>query len=113
MKRISQNSRRCALYIRSAQASQVSIDMQRDLCTRYAERKGWRVVREYVDNGHSGASMKRPALQRMLAATDIDVVLVERIDRLTRSARDASAIHARLEARGVTVEALQVNGGTR
>lgn len=104
MKRISQHSKRCAIYIRSAQASQVSLDMQRNLCTRYAERKGWRVVREYADNGQSGATMKRPALQRLLAATDVDVVLVHRLDRISRSMRDMVSIVDRLDARGASIQ---------
>src|SRR2546426_2613031 len=58
----------------------------------YAERRGWTVVGEYVDNGYSGAkSNTRPALQRLwkdARQRKFDVVAVWKLDRFGRSLRD-------------------------
>ena len=59
----------------------------------------------YDDGGYSGGSMERPALQRLLADVDaglIDVVVVYKIDRLTRSLADFARIVERFDARGIS-----------
>src|SRR5271170_7373370 len=72
-----------------------SLDAQREACEAYIKsqaHEGWRLVRDrYDDGGFSGGSMERPALQKLLIdvqARRIDVIVVYKVDRLTRSLGD-------------------------
>ena len=71
------------------------LDAQREACAAYVKSQageGWRAVpTRYDDGGFSGASMERPALKRLLCdieAGKVDVIVVYKIDRLTRSLAD-------------------------
>src|SRR5215831_4919977 len=91
---------RCAIYTRKSTEHNLdlaftSLDAQREACEAYIRSQageGWRLVPEhYDDGGLSGASLDRPALQALLAevrARSIDVVVVYKVDRLTRSLAD-------------------------
>jgi site-specific DNA recombinase len=91
---------RCAVYTRKSTEHNLdlaftSLDAQREACEAYIRSQageGWRLVPEhYDDGGLSGASLDRPALQALLAevrARKIDVVVVYKVDRLTRSLAD-------------------------
>lgn len=87
-------SKRCVIYARvstKAQASDehYSIPEQLERLNKYADAMGWLVERVFVDPGHSGATIERPALQDMLLSLKgIDVVLVDKLDRLSRSLAD-------------------------
>ena len=80
--------RRVAIYARVSTATEQSPEMQlRDL-RELAERRGFEVVREYVDTGFSGATDSRPALNDLLADARrgrFEAVLVWKLDRLGRS----------------------------
>jgi DNA invertase Pin-like site-specific DNA recombinase len=92
--------KRCALYTRKSSEEGLdqefnSLDAQREACEAYVKSQagvGWRAIdAHYDDGGISGGTMERPALQRLL--TDItlgrvDVVVVYKIDRLTRALAD-------------------------
>ena len=72
-----------------------SLDAQREASEAYIKsqaHEGWRLTRDqYNDGGYSGGSMDRPALQKLLAdveARRIDVIVVYKVDRLTRSLAD-------------------------
>ena len=90
----------CALYTRKSSEEGLeqafnSLDAQREACAAYVKSQageGWRAVRaRYDDGGFSGASMERPALKRLLCdieAGKVDVIVVYKIDRLTRSLAD-------------------------
>ena len=90
----------CALYTRKSTEEGLeqafnSLDAQREACAAYVKSQageGWRAVRaRYDDGGFSGASMERPALKRLLCdieAGKVDVIVVYKIDRLTRSLAD-------------------------
>lgn len=82
-----------ALYIRVSTAEQVegySIDEQIDRLNKYADAHGWTVLKTYVDGGYSGANTNRPALQEMIRnIKSFDTVLVYKLDRLSRSQKDA------------------------
>ena len=92
--------RRCALYTRKSSEEGLeqdfnSLEAQREACAAYVKSQaseGWRALdARYDDGGFSGGSMERPALQRLLAdiaAGKIDVVVVYKIDRLTRALMD-------------------------
>ncbi len=86
---------RTAIYARVSQAEQaengLSLGAQEDRCRAFAFAKGWDVVQVYVDGGHSGKSLDRPALQRLIAdarAQVWSVVIVWKLDRLSRKQKD-------------------------
>jgi site-specific DNA recombinase len=91
---------RCAIYTRKSTEYNLelafnSLDAQREACEAYIKsqaHEGWRLIAgRYDDGAFSGASLERPALQRLLAdirADKIDIVLVYKVDRLTRSLAD-------------------------
>src|ERR1700742_1560201 len=91
---------RCAIYTRKSTEHNLdlefnSLDAQREACEAYIKsqaHEGWRVVRSrYDDGGLSGASLDRPALQQLLddvRGSKIDVIVVYKVDRLTRSLAD-------------------------
>lgn len=105
---------RCAIYTRKSSAEGLdaaftSLDNQRDYCAAYIASQageGWtELPARYDDGGFSGGSLKRPALTQLradIAAGGVDVIVVHKIDRLSRSLRDFANLVAELEARGVT-----------
>src|SRR6202789_1288102 len=92
-----QRTIRSAIYTRKSseeglEQSFNSLDAQREACEAYIlsqRQEGWRVIEApYDDGGYSGGSMERPALKQLLADIDarkIDVVVVYKVARLTRS----------------------------
>jgi site-specific DNA recombinase len=91
---------RCAVYTRKSTEEGLeqefnSLDAQREACEAYVashKPEGWLLVPDrYDDGGFSGATLDRPALQRLIAdieAHRIDVVVVYKIDRLSRALMD-------------------------
>jgi site-specific DNA recombinase len=100
MKQTDRKLFRCAIYTRKSTEHNLdlefnSLDAQREACEAYIKsqaHEGWRLVPDRYDDGaFSGASLDRPALQNLLAdvrAGKIDIVLVYKVDRLTRSLAD-------------------------
>ena len=87
--------KKTALYIRVSTTRQeqegYSIPLQKDRLIAYCRAKGWAVAGVYIDPGHSGSSLDRPgitALVEGVKAGKFDVVLVYKLDRLSRSQRD-------------------------
>ncbi len=92
--------KRCAIYTRKSTEHNLdlafnSLDAQREACEAYIKsqaHEGWRLIPDhYDDGGLSGASLDRPALQSLLAdvrAGKINIVVVYKVDRLTRSLAD-------------------------
>jgi site-specific DNA recombinase len=105
---------RCAIYTRKSSAEGLEQDFnslraQREACEAYIasqKQEGWKPVPDtYDDGGFSGGSMERPALQALLAdigAGHIDVVVVYKVDRLTRSLTDFAKIVEVFDAHGVS-----------
>jgi DNA invertase Pin-like site-specific DNA recombinase len=91
---------RCAIYCRKSSEEGLeqdfnSLDAQREACAAYIKSQaseGWRLVRDrYDDGGISGGTLERPGLKRLLADVaggQIDIVVVYKVDRLTRSLLD-------------------------
>ena len=91
---------RCAIYTRKSTEEGLdmefnSLDAQREACEAYVasqKAEGWLLVPDrYDDGGFSGGTLERPALQRLIAdieARRVDVVVVYKIDRLSRSLMD-------------------------
>jgi len=106
--------RRCAVYTRKSSEEGLeqefnSLDNQREACLAYItsqRSEGWvPVPHRYDDGGYSGGNLERPALNRLLADIDagqVDVVVVYKLDRLTRSLRDFHKLMENFEARNVT-----------
>ncbi|NGQ93155.1 recombinase family protein [Rhodobacter sp. HX-7-19] len=101
---------RCAVYTRKSSEDGLdqdfnSLDAQHEACAAYIasqRHEGWKMLpARYDDGGVSGGTLERPALQRLLAdigAGRIDMVVVYKIDRLTRSLADFAKLVERLEA---------------
>ena len=91
---------RCAVYTRVSTEHGLdqefnSLDAQREACEAYIKSQageGWRrIPAPYDDGGFSGGSMQRPALRRLLDEVRkgaIDIIVVYKVDRLTRSLAD-------------------------
>jgi len=91
---------RCAIYTRKSTEHNLdlefnSLDAQREACEAYIKsqaHEGWRLIPgRYDDGAFSGASLDRPALQHLLTEVrsgKIDVIVVYKVDRLTRSLAD-------------------------
>ena len=91
---------RCAIYTRKSHEEGLdqefnSLDAQREAGEAYIESQklqGWRALpTRYDDGGFSGATMERPALKQLLADIDagkVDLIVVYKIDRLSRSLLD-------------------------
>ncbi len=92
--------RRCAIYTRKSSEEGLdmefnSLDAQREACEAYIasqRAEGWVLVRDrYDDGGVSGGTLERPALKRLLADVEeglVDVIVVYKIDRLSRALMD-------------------------
>ncbi len=105
---------RCAVYTRKSSEEGLeqefnSLDAQREACEAYIasqRSEGWVLVRDhYDDGGISGGTLERPALQRLLADIEdglIDVVVVYKIDRLSRSLMDFAKLVDVFDRNGVT-----------
>jgi site-specific DNA recombinase len=105
---------RCAIYTRVSTDSGLeqdfnSLDAQREASEAYIKsqaHEGWRLNRDhYDDGGYSGGSMERPALQKLLGDIKVhrvDVVVVYKVDRLTRSLADFAKLVELFDAHKVS-----------
>lgn len=105
---------RCAIYTRKSSEEGLeqgfnSLHAQREACEAYVRSQvgeGWQMLdAAYDDGGFSGGSMDRPGLAKLLAdieAGKVDVVVVYKVDRLTRSLTDFARIVEAFDRRGVS-----------
>jgi site-specific DNA recombinase len=105
---------RCAIYTRKSSEEGLeqefnSLDAQREACAAYIasqRTEGWIALpTEYDDGGFSGGTLERPGLQRLLADMEaelVDVVVVYKIDRLSRSLMDFSKLVEVFDRNAVT-----------
>src|SRR5437016_2755107 len=105
---------RCAIYTRKSTEEGLemefnSLDAQREACEAYVasqRAEGWLLVPDrYDDGGFSGGTLERPALKRLLADIEsgrVDVVVVYKIDRLSRSLMDFSRLIEVFDRHNVT-----------
>ncbi|MFN4282323.1 MAG: recombinase family protein [Alphaproteobacteria bacterium] len=105
---------RCAIYTRKSTEEGLeqefnSLDAQREACEAYTasqKAEGWVLLRDrYDDGGFSGGTLERPALKQLLADIEaglIDVVVVYKIDRLSRSLMDFAKLVEVFDRCGVT-----------
>ena len=109
---------RCAIYTRKSSDEGLdqdfnSLDAQREACAAYVtsqKHEGWVELRErYDDGGFSGGNIDRPGLKQLLAdiqAKRVDVIVVYKVDRLTRSLADFAKIVEVLDTQGVSFVAV-------
>lgn len=95
---------KCAIYTRKSSEEGLeqdfnSLDAQREACEAYIKsqkHEGWKLIeKQYNDGGFSGGTMNRPAFQDLLQDVEngkVDIVVVYKVDRLTRSLMDFSKI---------------------
>ena len=114
MKPVVPKPQRCAIYTRKSTEHNLdlefnSLDAQREACEAYIKsqaHEGWRLIPDhYDDGGLSGASLDRPALQNLLTdvrAGKITVVVVYKVDRLTRSLADFAKLVELFDQYGVS-----------
>ena len=106
--------RRCAVYTRKSTEEGLdrefnTLDAQRDACEAFVvsqRAEGWLLVpARYDDGGFTGGNIDRPALQRLLGDIErgeVDVIVVYKIDRLSRSLMDFARLVETFDAHGVT-----------
>jgi DNA invertase Pin-like site-specific DNA recombinase len=107
-------SMRCAIYTRKSseeglEQSFNSLHAQREACVSYIQsqkHEGWKVLStHYDDGGFSGGTLVRPAMAKLLediSAGKVDLVVVYKVDRLTRSLSDFARIVEAFDAKGVS-----------
>ena len=117
-------AKRCAIYTRKSTSIGLeqefnSLDAQRDACEQYIAARGpegWQVAPAYYDDGgFTGANIERPAFQRLLADIDagkIDVVVVYKVDRLSRSLLDFAQVMDRFNKADVAFVSVTQNFST-
>ncbi len=105
---------RCAIYTRKSTEEGLdqefnSLDAQREACEAYVasqKAEGWIALRNrYDDGGYSGGTLERPALRRLLGEIEngsVDVVVVYKIDRLSRSLMDFTRLVELFDRKSVT-----------
>ena len=105
---------RCAIYTRKSSDEGLeqgfnSLDAQREACAAYVasqKGEGWKLHPDrYDDGGTSGGTLQRPALQRLLsdiATGTVDLIIVYKVDRLTRSLADFAKLVERFDAAGAS-----------
>jgi site-specific DNA recombinase len=109
---------RCAIYTRKSTEHGLELEFnslhaQRDACEAYIKSQasqGWRALpRHYDDPAYSGGNLDRPALKQLLADIDagkVDVIVVYKIDRLTRSLADFAKLVEAFDAKSISFVAV-------
>ncbi len=113
---------RCVIYLRVSTKEQAEKDLtedgfsiaaQREACVRRIRDEGWELLDEYVGKGESARTADRPQLRAMLTRigeeSDVEAVVVHKIDRLARNMEDHVAIRALLRRRGVALVSVTEN----
>ena len=88
------------------QAEGYSVEAQTRICREFAARRSWTVIEEYIDEGYSGASTKRPAFERMIDdayAGRFQVILFHKLDRFSRSISDILKYFRELDSHDILI----------
>ena len=116
--------KRCAVYTRKSTTIGLeqefnSLHAQREACEQYIRSQaalGWQLVpEEYSDGGYSGANVQRPAFQRLIQdveARKIDIVVVYKVDRLSRSLLDFAKLMDRFNRASIAFVSVTQNFST-
>jgi site-specific DNA recombinase len=108
----------CAIYIRVSTDEQAnegfSIEAQKRRLLAYAESQDWTVTDIFIDDGYSAKDTNRPELQRFLFMVDqFNILLVYKLDRLTRSAADCDRLLKLLDQNSVSFQSASESFETR
>jgi site-specific DNA recombinase len=122
MTRVAENApKRCAIYTRKSTSQGLerefnSLDAQREACEQYVASRGWLALpQRYDDGGFTGANLERPGFQQLLQDIDagkIDLVVVYKVDRLSRSLLDFAQVMHRFDQAGVAFVSVTQNFST-
>ncbi len=112
--------KKVALYVRVSTREQAeegySVGAQLEKMKLFCESKDWTIVDEYVDGGFSGSNLNRPAMHKLImdvTSDKMDMVLVYKLDRLSRSQKDTLyLIEEIFNANGVDFTSMQENFDT-
>jgi DNA invertase Pin-like site-specific DNA recombinase len=113
--------RRCIGYVRVSTEEQATsragLDGQREAIVAEVERRGWELVEIVEDAGFSAKNLERPGIRRALPMLEgrarlADVLMVAKLDRLSRSVHDAAGLLARSQHKGWSLVALDVGVDT-
>lgn len=116
--------RRCAIYARKSNEHGIeqdfnSLEAQAELCSAYItsqQHRGWaQIGKVYVDAAQSGGTIDRPALQELIAdveANQLDIVVIYKLDRLSRSLLDFVRLMAIFERNAVSFVCITQNFDT-
>lgn len=104
------------IYVRVSTEEQakegISIDAQIERCRAFCKAKDWKVYQIYTDAGHSGGTLKRPALQNLLTDAEnkkFNILLVYKFDRFSRSLRDLIIVLDDLKEKGINFTSVTEN----
>ena len=91
-----------------------SLEAQHEYCTTYAQNKGYTVLKTFIERGESAKTLKRTQLQLLTAfvkdnSTDIDVLIVYKLDRLSRNQRDTLNFFYEFNKMGIRIESVTEN----
>ena len=110
---------KCAIYTRKSSQEGLEQDFnslaaQREACESYIvsqRSEGWRAIKTHYDEGGiSGGTLERPGLKSLLIDIDngrVDVIVIYKIDRLTRSFTDFAKLIEQFDTQGVSVVAVR------
>lgn len=107
---------KAALYERVSTLEQAlegySLGAQDDKLTKHAEYMGFEIFNRYIDDGYSGSSLNRPAIQRLISdieSGNVNIVLIYKLDRLSRRVKDVLELVELFERHKVTLYSLTEN----
>jgi len=91
-----------------------SLEAQEEYCTGYAQKQGYNVLKTFVERGQSAKTLKRTQLQLLNAfaknnASDIDILIVYKLDRLSRNQRDTLNFFYDFNLMGIKIESVTEN----
>ena len=98
-----QSLKRIAIYARVSTDRQ-SAESQLNALREYIDKRAWAISKEYIDEGYTGSTTKRPAFAAMMADArkrSFDILLVYKLDRLSRSLKDLIATLDDLHSLGI------------
>lgn len=109
-------SPRAVIYGRvSTNRQDISIEVQTEKCRLHCQLRDYALVGEFFDNGVSGKSLCRPEftkIKEMVERKEIDVIVVYKLDRLSRNVGDLSGLVEMLNAKGITLVSISENVDT-
>lgn len=103
-------------YVRvssDAQTENYSIPQQKELIESYCKARQWDLIKVYIDGGYTGANTERPALKELISDLKVyNMVLVYKLDRLSRSQKDTLQLIEIFSQQGVKFTSIQENFDT-